>query len=584
MNVAERVALTVLLIVALALRWWRLDLMPFRYDAAEALARTREILALGHPPLTGIVNSLGFRNPAGLEWLILPAALFSPDPRVAAGWCAVLVVSGVVALWWIGRHLGGTAVGWAWALLYAFLPQVVFSSRDVWAQHLLIPLGAWALAFALRGCRGDETPRTVHAESERALLGAVAMAAVATLVHLCALPWLIGLCVWFAWRWWRGARAERRSRRRVVPFLLLLGATVLALTPSLLDFVRLRLHPPTTKPPHVAKFEALAPPPKPLLSRVGEAYAGLFDPLASVGTLSGIETVMPPVWTRGMRAIDVVLLAAALGGLAPLLLLGAGRLRALGHVKSAAEAAAPPSFPSGAFAIPPAAALLVLAWLLLPPAVAAVGVRYPNGTYFYFALPALLLLPVLGVGVCVQGLTRLLERKAKDEARGGLPETQSPGLWLARCGLVGVFALLALFDAAFFMRAMRDLERARVVDGPYYTPLREQLGLAREFDRAGVGRGHLVHLGGAWFQRSYDYLLEAVLDVPMRPGAVVMEDLFLRRSQPTRRAFIERNLSRSWATIRWDLFPTLADAWRFADRFYALPVERGPANNDRPSQ
>lgn len=571
--VCEVAALLVLLVVALALRWWRLDLMPFHYDAAEALARTRETLSLGHPPLTGIVNSLGFRNPAGLEWVFLPAALLSPDPRFAAGWGAVLVVSGVVPLWWIGRRLAGAALGWSWALLYAFLPQVVFSSRDVWAQHLLIPCGAWSLALALRALPSEAPAGTRRRGGETALVGAIALAAVATLVHLCASIWLIGLCGWFVWRW----RATQRHGRVVV---ILLALTILALTPSLLDFVQVRLHPPTAKPPHVAKFEALAPPPKALPGRLGEAYAGLFVPLASVATLSGIETVLASGWRQSMRAIDVALLIAALAGLA-LLILRAGDLRRVRRGEAGRQAGRP-SPTRGVVTLVPAHALVLVAWLFVAPAVAAIGVRYPNGTYFFFALPALLLLPIVSVGAFLQGLASLV--RGKLERGAGLSQACSLSRRVVSGALLGVFAVLALLYSGFFVTAMKSLERARVVYGSYYTPLREQLGLAREFDRAGIGRGHLVHLGGPWFQRSYDYLLEEVLNVPMRPLAVVMEDFFLRRSQPMRRTFLERNLSRSWGTIRWDVFPSLADARRFADRFYAIPVEQAQQGATSPPE
>lgn len=563
----ELVALLALFGVALALRWWRLDLMPFRFDAAEALIRTRETLSLGHPPRTGIVNSLGFRNPAGLEWLILPPALLSADPRAAAGWIGVLVASGIFALWWCGWLLGGRSLAWSAALLYAFLPQTVFSSRDIWAQHLLIPLGAWSLALRLHALQGAKSDRATgsptNADDESAaefpqpagtssslpnhfslLLLATALAGVAALVHLAASLWFAALFIATLVHVLKVPM--RHARRNLALCGILLAGFVCLAAPSFLDWHTVRTNPPQEKPPHVRKFEQMAPPPKALAGRMAEAYAGVFDPLASLQTLVGIEQELPDGVILSTRFTDLALLCLALSGLALCLL-----------------AALPQTISSRSVPLETQPARLLLAWSFFPPAVTGALMRYPNGTYFYFALGATLLIVCLGARWLVIGLSSRMRKQTEQAA------TQPR---VARL-LPLVFALLALLHVIFYVVSMQTLDRVRVVNGPYYMPLREQLGLVGEFDKAGIGRGHLFHLGGPWFQRSFDYLLHELLKVPPRAAAVVAEDTLLRRSQPARLRFVEKSLDRQWGTIRWRLFPTWEEAVEFANAFYHLPLE-----------
>jgi hypothetical protein len=557
----EWLGLFVLVAMALILRWWHLDLMPFRYDAAEALIRARETLALGYPPLTGIVNSLGFRNPPGLEWLILPAVLISPDPRAAAAWIAVLIVSGTVALWWAGRSVGGRPLAWSAALLYAFLPQTIFSSRDVWAQHLLIPLGAWSLAFVLHAVQaqpstpdklaqaGDATSRNGGASSDASrqlsqLLAATAFAGVAALVHLAASLWFAGL-LGAVLVLLRNVPFSARPRWRM-RLGVLFTVFLCALLPSLLDWHHVVTNPPKEKPPHVRKFEQTAPPPKPLLGRLAEAYGGLFDPLASLQPLTGLEQELPPVLVRATHGADLALLAMCLAGLALTMLVSFSRSKVI-----------------GTFVPAPSVARLLFLWVFAPPFLVGALMRYPNATYLYFALGATLLLVCQGTGWVGGGLWLRMRAFSAASRCHDTPARFAPPF---------VFTALALFHLTFFVVSMETVERVRIVNGPYYVPLREQLGLVRDFDRAGVGRGHLLHLGGPWFQHSFDYLLHEVVRVPLRPGAVVMEDSLLRRHQPIRLEFVQHSLPRQWATIRWGIFPSWDDAVRFADAFYQLPL------------
>ena len=520
--------------VGLALRWWRLDLIPFRYDAAEAMARARETLHLGYPPYTGIVNSLGFRNPPGLEWLILPAVLISPDPRWAVALIGIYVMTGVFPLFLTARQLGGHLCAYLVAALYTFLPVTVFASRDVWAQNLLIPLGSWCLLFAVRATR------LAREERLSALTIAALFAGVGATVHLAALVWFLGILGWWLTVLVREKRAGGIAAGKWFTGVLIGALISLILLPSAIDWAALRLSPPREKPPHIEKFEAMAPPPKSLAGRLGEAYSGLFDPLSSLQTTSGIEREFSPHERTVAGIIDLVLLAWA--------------LLALAWIALAMRRERAPHLPGDSY-VP--VGYLLLAWLFLPPLLTSIVMSYPNGTYFFFAMPALFLAMGVGLRSFADALTSRQEQYR---------------VFLRRAGAAGA-VLLALYYCFFHISAMNCVARCGRVDGPYYIPFGEQLSFLRECVDAGMGRGNLIHLGGPWFQRSYDYLALEVLSIPPRKPAVVMEDILLRTRHPHRQQFIEDHLSRRHGTVYWDIFPTFQDAALFADSFYRLPLQ-----------
>lgn len=568
--------------LGLALRCWRLDLVSFHYDGAEALAWTCEALRQGRLPLTGIVNSLGFRNPPGLEWVLAPAVALTPDPRAATVWLAMWVTSGAWPMWWLGRRLAGRLGGWVAAVSYLVLPITVFGARSLWAQFLLIPFGAWSLAGA-----------AAYLETRRrcALLVSLALAGFATAVHLSAGAWLGGLVGWCLVEAWRQRHVQGRESRR---FWLAVAGTILVvalvLAPSALDALRVRLHPPQVQPAHVAKFGMRAPLPKPWSGRLAEAFGGLFDPLSSVGVTAGIEREWPEGWFVTSRFVDVAMLCFGLVGVGGLLM---GARRGTGR------------WGVGSVRMEAGLARLVLAWLFSVPWVAAVAVAYPNATYFYFGAPAMFAAASLGYCLVIEGGARLVGRMrevgAKFSGRFVGERVRTEGLrgesdavaeggaggaksseeniegrvgrgWTCLAGTCGAAVLAGIYAGLFFV-SMRVVDERRWIAGAYYIPLGEQLGLVREFAREGVGRGHIVHLSGPWFQRSYDYLFHEVVGARVGERAVVMEDLALRVHQRARSQFLERALDRVSGSVRWKIFPSLAGARDFANAFYAIAPE-----------
>jgi hypothetical protein len=531
----------VLFVAGIALRWWRLDLISFRFDAVEALARAREAVEAGSVPLTGIVNSLGFRNPGGFIWLILPSAVASPDPRFTAGWIGLLAMTGVFPLWWIGGRFAGGAVRLLPAVVYTFAPVCVFGSRSIWAQNLMPALGAWVLAFLLMAL---DFRAAVGRRGICAMLAA-AFAALSVSVHLSGAAWMLLVLLALA------VPVIRREfpARTVAGIAAVLVVAALSFLPVVADWSLRRSVPPVTKPDYVQKFESAMPEPKPFAGRVGDAVSGLFEPFSSLGATGGIDRQLG-VWTAGTaRMADFVLLAAMLAGMALAAMRVSGRFTLPASVDE-----------NGCMPDRWYCAVLV-SWCLVPALLGAATMPYLNPTYFFPALPAMMLLAAEPLAI----FTAWLHRRAAASRRSSVDLATAV-----------VAVLIAVDYCAFQVATVRTLDRSRNVAGSYYIPLVEQERLVSLSVADGVGRNNFIHLGGDWFQRSYDYLFR---HAPRRDDGgsgtawAVAEDLQLRTTQKKRTALVEHHLPASVGTVRFGVFPDEGSAKEFANRFYGLPLD-----------
>ncbi len=527
-------------IVALGLRWYRLDLISFRYDAAEALFRARETFSLGRPPLTGIENSLGFRNPGGFIWTILPAALLSPRVELATGWVGLITVTALWPIYRMGRIL---LPGLAWVLpcaAYVAAPWAVFAGRNVWAQNLMPVFGAWAL-WTLLLARDDSRPprrRSIAAVVSIAILG------FATSVHLSGAAYLIAAMLLLMSPLRKGL-LSKGSVFGVSTVLVISGALLI---PALFDRQHAMAH-PKVKPEHIVKYEAQMPPPPPLLSRVRAGLAGQFGLLSSMDATSGIERQLSPPLTRAASLVDFSLLLLTLAGLTGC---------ALGLRTGTIQVAVTSEMPYDTRRSTAAAGRAVLVWLGLPALLGALFVSHLNATYFAPAFPAVLLLA--GAGACFLRNTRAIDQ-----------------LSLLAAGL-----LLVVYSWLFFA-GMSAIDRSRFVEGIYYIPLADQERVAWRARQAGVPQGHLYHLSGLWFQHSYDYLHKEVAGTPTDDGGtgpwLVMDDLLLRRRFPLRHEWLEEHLPHSLGTVRYRVVTTRTDAERLANAFYAVPMQQQPESD-----
>lgn len=78
------VAAVGIILVALFLRLWRLDLVQFKDDQPEALRLAEDTLRLGRA-LAGMTSSIGIPLAPSFEYFLAPIVAVSRDPRVATG-------------------------------------------------------------------------------------------------------------------------------------------------------------------------------------------------------------------------------------------------------------------------------------------------------------------------------------------------------------------------------------------------------------------------------------------------------------------------------------------------------------------
>lgn len=128
--------LGLILLLAAGLRLTRLGLVEFKYDEATTSRSSLSIAREGQLPGAGMVTSEGPRNPALMSYVLAPPFALSRDPRVAAGWVALLGVAAVGLTFWIGQAFFDWRVGALAALLFAASPWAVFQSRKLWTQNL----------------------------------------------------------------------------------------------------------------------------------------------------------------------------------------------------------------------------------------------------------------------------------------------------------------------------------------------------------------------------------------------------------------------------------------------------------------
>jgi NADH:ubiquinone oxidoreductase subunit K len=200
-----------ILLLAAGLRLTRLGLAEFKLDEATT---SRSALAIAHEgrfPAIGVVSSRGPHNPPLMNYVLALPYAFSRDPRLAAGWVALLGVVAVGLAYWVGRTYFGWQVGALAALLFAASPWAVFHSRKIWAENLpalTLLFVAAVLALVVR-------------RKYWALAGALVAAGCLVSLHLGGLAFFFILAVIVV-----------LFRRHVRPVPLLVGLMLLALVLS----------------------------------------------------------------------------------------------------------------------------------------------------------------------------------------------------------------------------------------------------------------------------------------------------------------------------------------------------------------
>jgi hypothetical protein len=103
----EAVVLGVTLLVALAVRLWRLDLTKVQYDEADAASLVAAWKFDGQLPIAGTIGSTGLANAPGWSYVLAPGLWLTDSPYaivVTGVLCSVLTTA---LCWWMGRRWFG---------------------------------------------------------------------------------------------------------------------------------------------------------------------------------------------------------------------------------------------------------------------------------------------------------------------------------------------------------------------------------------------------------------------------------------------------------------------------------------------
>jgi hypothetical protein len=454
--------------------------------------------------------------------MVLPPLLWSASPQLASAWLALLTLSALWPLCRLGQRILKNPVGWVLpCALYASLPSSVMMGRAVWQQNVLPAMASWALWWLWVALEGEASAR----RRTWAAAACVLMLLFGASVHLSALAWLAVALVWLVAAFRRGG-VERRALLAGGAAAALLG---ISFVPSALDWQRQRSAPAAEKPAYVKAFEAQMPPAKPLGGRLADALSGPLSVFVSPDATGGIERDMPAAPLAAARLADMALFLLALAGTA----------RALLEVLHQRSLASPWA--------------LLLAWAFLPSLGAPLVLSRLNPTYFYLSMPALLLL-------CAGALEPLAAR-----ARWAQALAPALGLWAA------------LFYGWFLLAALASVNRTHLADGAYYIPLRDQARVAQWAARQGVPRGQLIHLGGEWFEHSYDYLhqeLYGARSAVVAPGPwALIDDQRLRRAHPRRSVFFVGQAGFRHASVAAVLLADRTKVQEFLKRFWDTPAQ-----------
>jgi 4-amino-4-deoxy-L-arabinose transferase-like glycosyltransferase len=170
------------LVVALLLRLNHLDVVVDNYDEGVYVASLRSLVA-GHTLYAQVYQA----QPPLFLYLLLPWYLLFGQTIAAARLGVVIYsVMGLVAMWWLGRDLGGLRVGLIALALLGFDPLYLTQSRVVLAE-------APALAFAILAVALAAGARRRQDDRRAALAGAFFL--MSMLIKLFTLPALIPIVV-----------------------------------------------------------------------------------------------------------------------------------------------------------------------------------------------------------------------------------------------------------------------------------------------------------------------------------------------------------------------------------------------------
>jgi hypothetical protein len=520
-------SLLVLSLASLVLKCLDPDQISFRYDSAMAFERVRQWFQGGEFPLTGIENSLGFRNTGALVWLLMIPGAFSAKPEAMACFQGLLWA---LAVWPVGIAvlLATSSRGLALvaAAAFALLPSGTFAARGIWAQNVLPPLMAWSLCHAIWILHGNHG----NANIRRHLIGATAPAWYGALIHMAAgFPAAI----------LTGLLAAQRTipvRHRLVLLVPVVAAGILS-APSLLDGWRSRSATSGEVPAHVAQFEELLPDAPTLPSRLVQMLAALPAPLLTSGADGGLGTLLPEKspWLMLILALDLFLIIAT--GLAVAFVV-IEVIRPREHLRA-----------------PKPICRLLLLLLLVPPVACALLVSRPNPSYIAGLYPVVLVVLALGAHSLL----------------GVLPASRVVSQVLA--ALVMVVLVASAAYPTVVQHHARTCYPPWPVAGQYYLPLSDQRRVAAWLNREGITPENVHHVSGDYFGEPYRILMKSLPRARRSGRFAVIEDIPLRaRKDQGHAEWLREKAVAQIGTVAIILSPSREDGLNLLHAFSRLPL------------
>jgi hypothetical protein len=126
--------------LAAVMRLSFLGLIEFKADEALTVLSLREWVKQPRLIEAGLISSTGVKNFPLFQYLLLPAAMVSTDPRWLSG---VIAAVNVIMVGWFyvaTKRAFGEKVALVGGLLLAVAPYPVLFSRKIWAQDLVMIL------------------------------------------------------------------------------------------------------------------------------------------------------------------------------------------------------------------------------------------------------------------------------------------------------------------------------------------------------------------------------------------------------------------------------------------------------------
>lgn len=198
-----------LALACVTLRFLWLEDFEYKADQVYSFEATQQTTMTERYPGLGMPSSVGLRNPGASVWIFSALSDLSrvTSPLGLTGVVAVWALLGCLAFAFLIRRYvprGQQAIWWWGLAAFCVAPHVVRYQRVIWAQSVLLPLGAAAFFFFFK--RGH-------------FWGAFGLGFVGLLIGQIHMPGFILLAAGVAFLFWR-------SRRQVNGFGLVAGTAL----------------------------------------------------------------------------------------------------------------------------------------------------------------------------------------------------------------------------------------------------------------------------------------------------------------------------------------------------------------------